>query len=357
MDKRVQLLDCTLRDGGLGLEDAKANNEAGLVFSKKDIDGVSMNLSRSNIDIVEIGSIEISDNDKRNFAIYQNLESASNEIPEPRNRNQMYAALYRGPDTPASNIPNRNESRCDALRVIIRYSELKKSLDFCKELAKKDYKVFVQPMVTARYSKDELQTVIDAANEMSAYALYFVDSYGYMTEDDVKRFFSLYDNGLSASIKIGFHAHNNMNLAFSNALAFIKQESERGIIVDSCCLGMGQGAGNLQTEIIADHLNRYHGASYDYDAVLTACEIIEKYQSGGLWGYSLTRFLPAINRTAYKYSLAFRNKYRLTFPEIHKILKGIPEEYRHRYTPENTTELLKLFGYANVIAKSDGQSP
>jgi 4-hydroxy 2-oxovalerate aldolase len=344
MNKRIYTLDCTLRDGGFGLEDALANGVSVPTFSKKDIDELSLSLSRSNIDFVELGAIEISGNDKRNMAIYRNLESISNEIPKPRNPNQMYAAFYRGPDTPVTDIPSWNESYCEALRVVLRYSELKKSLDFCTELSKKNYKVFIQPMVTARYSSEELQMIIDAANDMSAHALYFVDSYGYMAERDIERYFALFDKGLNPSIKIGFHAHNNMNLAFSNAIAFIKQESEREIIVDSCCLGMGQGAGNLQTEIITDYLNKHHGASYNYDAVLDACEVIDKYWKTSLWGYSLTRLLPAINNTAYKFSVAFREKYRLSFAEIHNILKNIPEKYRHRYTPDGAKELLKIFG-------------
>jgi 4-hydroxy 2-oxovalerate aldolase len=346
-------LDCTLRDGGFGLEDARIDNKSVPVFSKDDINNISLSLSNSKIDIIEIGSIEISINDKRNMAIYQNIESISNEIPVRNNSNQMYAALYRGPDTPVSDIPNWNKSYCEALRVILRYSELEKSLDFCRDLAKKNYRVFIQPMVTMRYSNNELQMLIDAANDISAYALYFVDSYGYMHEQDIKRFFSLYDKGLDASIKIGFHAHNNMNLAFSNALAFIKQESDREIIIDSCCLGMGQGAGNLQTEIIVDHINKHYGASYNYDAVLAACEIIENYWGTSLWGYSLTRLLPAINKTAYKFSLALRNKYKLSFGEIHNILKNIPENYRDRYTPDSTKELLILFGYSSLIQENE----
>lgn len=43
-------------------------------------------------------------------------------------------------------------------------------------------------MLTMRYSEIEIQMVIDAANAMNAYAVYFVDSYGYMHENDVIRF-------------------------------------------------------------------------------------------------------------------------------------------------------------------------
>ena len=114
-------------------------------------------------------------------------------------------------------------------------------------------------MLTMRYSEIEIQMVIDAANAMNAYAVYFVDSYGYMHENDVIRFFKRFDGSLDDSIKIGFHAHNNMNLAFANALTFIKQESDRKIIVDACIAGMGQGAGNLQTEIIIEHMIKNYG--------------------------------------------------------------------------------------------------
>lgn len=349
MDKRIYLLDCTLRDGGEALEALQAQATSDLTFSKNDMNDVTSALSRSNIDFVDIGCVEVSENDKSCMAIYQNIENISDQIPKLRNPNQTYVAHYRGPDTPLSDIPNHNISYCGVCRVVLRYSELKKSLDFGKGLSKKGYMVFLQPMVTMRYSNDELQMVIDAANDMFASALYFVDTYGYMQEKEIEYFTKLYDKNLNASIKIGFHAHNNMNLAFSNALALIKQESERGIIIDSCCLGMGQGAGNLQTEIIADHMNKYFGAHYDYEAILTACEIIDKYCTPSIWGYSLTRFLPAMNHVAYKFSIALREKYKLSFVEIHNILKNIPEEYRHRYTPASTKELLRIFGYADRI--------
>ena len=254
----------------------------------------------------------------------------------------MFSVLYRGPDTPIENIPDWNENLITGVRVILRYSELKKSLEFCKSLSKKGYKVFVQPMLTMRYSEDEIDMLIDYANDMNAYALYFVDSYGYMQKSDIERFFYRYDEKLRQNIKIGFHAHNNMNLAFSNAIAFLSIENQnRDIIVDSCITGMGQGAGNLQTEIISDHLNKYFGKNYDYGYILDACDVIEKYCEPVLWGYSVTRLLPAIHQVAYKYSVMLRAKFKFSYREINDILSNMPESLRHRYTEENLFELLR----------------
>ena len=344
MNKNISILDCTLRDGGLGLEDAYKNKLSDISFSHKDNDAIIRNLNCTNLDIIEIGSIEISDDDKTRFAIYQDVKAISAVIPAERNPKSMYVGLFRGPDTLVEDIPVRNPSMVDGLRVIIRYSELDKSLDFCQALAEKGYKVFVQPMLTMRYTEEEIDRIIRRSNEMKAYALYFVDSYGYMQAEDVQRFLRRYDEGLDPEIRIGFHAHNNMNLAYANVLSFIGSDIQRELICDSCAIGMGQGAGNLQTELIAPYLMENFGKKYNFRSILEICDIIESYSAESIWGYSVTRLLPALHKTAYKYAVSLRKHYKMSFAQIDAVLSVIPEELRHRYTPENTEKLLKLAG-------------
>ena len=343
-NNRIQILDCTLRDGGLGLEDAYNTKIADVGFTEEDKTKIALNLKDSNIDIIELGSIEVSNDNKTRFAIYHDIESVSKMIPANRKTDQMYVGLFRGPDTPLENIPDWNPDLVDGLRVIIRYSELKKSIDFCSGLASKGYKVFVQPMLTMRYTNDEILYLIKEANKMQAYALYFVDSYGYMDDKDVANLFEKYDRDLDTSIRIGFHSHNNMNLAYSNVLSFIKNSGNRKIIVDACTLGMGQGAGNLQTELIISYLNESNSNLYNFNALLDVCEIVESYCVDNLWGYSVVRLLPAIHKTAYKYSVSLRKHYKLTYRQINNILNNIPEDLKHRYTVENTEKLLQING-------------
>ncbi len=343
MSGHIQILDCTLRDGGLGLEDGFISGISDVRFDKGDRAEIAERLSEAGIDIIEIGSMELSEADKTGFAIYQNIDEASAAAPVRKRESQMFAALYRGPDTPTEDIPCWHEGLCEAVRVIIRYSELQKSLDFCAALAEKGYKVFVQPMLTMRYTDEELEHIIAAANSMHAYALYFVDSYGYMQNSDVERLFRFYDSRLDPEIRIGFHAHNNMNLAFSNVLHFISISGGRSIIIDSCAIGMGQGAGNLQTELIVGYMNNSLSGSYDMKEILKVCEIVEGYSGNSLWGYSVTRLLPALKRTAYKYALCFRNKYRLSYAEIFDLLEKMPDDMRHRYTPQGAEKLVEMF--------------
>lgn len=341
MAKNIQLLDATLRDGGQGLEDLFKSGFSDKIFTEEVKHRTIDLLGSSNVDIIEIGTMGPSADDKSKFAIYQNVEDLSKYLPEKRNPNALYAGLYIGPDTAVNDIPEWNPTLVEGVRVILRYSELKKSLEYCAALSAKGYKVFVQPMLTMRYTDDELDMLINAANNMGAYACYFVDSYGYMQPSDIKRLFDYFDERLSKDICIGFHAHNNMNLAFSNVRYLLDIETERNIIIDSCATGMGQGAGNLQTELVVPYLNGNFGKNYDYDFILDICETLDNEMiPDDLWGYSVARLLPAVYKTAYKYGLMMRNKYHLTFRQMNKVLREMPDENRMRFTPQDLEMIL-----------------
>lgn len=339
MNSNVKILDCTLRDGGLGLEDAFKNGISDIRFKKDDYMNMINHLRDSRLDIIELGSIEIISDDRTGFGIYKDVERISELMPTKCFSDQLFVGLYRGPDTPLEDIPQWHPGLVDGLRVIIRYSEMQKSLDFCAALAEKGYKVFVQPMLTMRYTDEELKTIIAMSNKMYAYALYFVDSYGYMTSDDVSRLYNFYNERLDPAIRIGFHSHNNMNMAYSNVQYFMKLAGERPIIVDACATGMGQGAGNLQTELIAFAASQM--GRYDYEEILEVCEIVEKYTDMNAWGYSVTRLLPALYKTAYKYSIVLRNKYKFTYPQINAFMKKMTPDARLRYMPETLEMLMR----------------
>lgn len=341
------LLDCTLRDGGQFLEylsRTKDNVESFLDSEKKLIPSL---LFSSGISIVEIGGISPNFESLEKFSLYNRLEDIS-KYKIKVNDNSIIAALYTDPDTPFYEIPYYCSDYVDGVRVILRYSQLQKSLDFCSELSRKGYKVFVQPMLTMRYSKEELDLIIMHSNEINAYALYFVDSFGYMQEDDVKRLFEYFNNSLNPNIKIGFHSHNNMENAFSNVKNFILMNSDRELIVDSCLLGMGQGAGNLQTEVIASYLNKNFNSNLDMSNIFEACDLIYKFKNFDLdtWGYSPFRFIPALYNCSYKYAEVMRRKYGMTLFQINDILSSIPIELKHRYSDINLKKIMFIHTHA-----------
>lgn len=341
-EKCVKLLDCTLRDGGQGLEIANREHLTNESFGDERMKACIEHLVKTDIDIIEIGYIDNNEFINHPFANFYTVEELSKFVPVNKNPNQLYIGLFTGPDTKFELIPEWNPSLVDGLRVILRYSELVKSLDYCEMLARKGYKTFVQPMLTMRYSDEELQMVIDRANEMNAYAVYFVDSFGYMYSRDVDRLFHFIDERLDPKINLGFHAHNNLNLAFSNTQRFLELAKNRNVIIDSTATGMGQGAGNLQTEIILPYLNNRFGKKYNYNELLEVCDLIEPMTATPQWGYSVSWLLPAVYDTAYKYSMVMRKKMGFSYSKINYVLQNIPSTMRHRYTKENLEIILDM---------------
>lgn len=346
MKAKLKVLDCTLRDGGQGLENLNSNGIKTEIFTNEDKIRIAELVRDSGIDIIEIGCMSVTCNNLEKFAVYHQIEDMAKFLPAKTNPNQIFTGLYIDPDTPIDMIPDATPDLVEGIRVILRYSQLQKSIDYCAALAKKGYKIFIQPMLTMRYSDDELKKLVYSANEMGAYALYFVDSFGYMHEKDVERLYHFYADELDPKIRIGFHAHNNMENAFSNAKYFIEKLMDRDCIVDSCAIGMGQGAGNLQTEVLTSYLNQKYGTHYDINNVLEVCDILEKFRPHDMetWGYSPVRLVSALNDAAYKYAVAMKLQYNMSLVEINKTLTGIPEELRHRYTSDNLKKLFELKG-------------
>lgn len=336
----ISLLDCTLRDGGFALEDAAKNKIRTENFDEEQRRNVLKKLIYSGAEIIEVGAIEKTADSKKCFNIFSSIEDISRELVFERQNEQIFAAFFRGPDIDLKDIPFWEEGLIEAPRVCLRYSELDKSLDFCEELCKKGYKVFIQPMVTVRYSNDQIRLLIDRANDMGAYALYFVDSYGSMFFENVEHFYDLYNSRLNDTIKIGFHAHNNMEMAIANIIHLLDISENRGIIIDSCVTGMGQGTGNAQTEVLMNYFNKIYKKKYSLLEIFEICEYVNAFNNNQLWGYNSTRFIPAMNNTAYKYAMALRNEYNMSNAEIYDALCEMTDDLRYRYTPENTLEFL-----------------
>uniref|UniRef100_A0A831X914 4-hydroxy-2-oxovalerate aldolase n=1 Tax=Thermorudis peleae TaxID=1382356 RepID=A0A831X914_9BACT len=100
--------------------------------------------------------------------------------------------------------------------------------------------------------------------------VYIVDSAGAMLPDDARARVRALKERLS--IQVGFHAHNNLGLAIGNTLAAIEAGADQ---VDGCLRGLGAGAGNAPTELIAAVLDRLGiNPGLDVFALMDAAEYV-----------------------------------------------------------------------------------
>lgn len=105
------------------------------------------------------------------------------------------------------------------------------------KVKEKGYKVFVQAMVSVAYTDEEFLELISRVNEIEPYAFYIVDSFGMMKRKDLTRLFYIVEHNLKPCIWIGFHSHNNLQLAYSNAQSLVDMQTNRKLIVDSSVYG------------------------------------------------------------------------------------------------------------------------
>jgi 4-hydroxy-2-oxovalerate aldolase len=88
--------------------------------------------------------------------------------------------------------------------------------------------------------------------------IYLVDSAGCMLPDEV---FEYIDRTREKVITpIGYHGHNNLSLAIANTIQAVHAGAT---YVDTCVRGMGRSAGNAQTEIVVNILQRMGLTSID----------------------------------------------------------------------------------------------
>ena len=93
-----------------------------------------------------------------------------------------------------------------------------------------------------------------------AECVYIVDSAGAMVPQDAR---TRVEALRTAVPEVGFHAHNNLGLAIGNTVAAIEAGAAR---VDGCLRGLGAGAGNAATELLAAVMDRM-GLESDLDVM------------------------------------------------------------------------------------------
>lgn len=96
--------------------------------------------------------------------------------------------------------------------------------------------------------------LVEQAKMMDSYGadcVYVVDSAGAMLPDDVRARVSALKEALS--VQVGFHAHDNLGVAIGNTIAALEEGVDQ---LDGSLRGLGAGAGNAPTELIAAVLDR-----------------------------------------------------------------------------------------------------
>ncbi len=323
----IKILDCTLRDGGY------VNNWD---FDYKSAQYIVNKLNRAHIDIVEIGFLDETVESGFEKTKFRDMQECQKVIEENAKIQSEVVAMIMLGKFPEEKILLRTDTCIDGIRVCFKKSEMKEGIALARIVSERGYNAYLQPASVTDYTDEDMACLVDLANQIELKAFYIVDTYGLMKKEDVLHYFNLIDRELKKDVIIGFHSHNNLQLSFSNAQELLKADTERKILIDSSVFGMGRGAGNLCTELIANYVNEmYRSSKYDLLPIMeTVDEYIAPLFKKYSWGYTVPYYIAAINKSHPNYATYLVDKQTIGVNAINTIIKSIPEEKKRNYDYE-----------------------
>lgn len=318
----VQITDCTIRDGGY------------LFHKNPDPDfirGVMKGLADAGIDFVETGFLQT--NVTGETLVYHNSEDVRKYMPFDTKKTR-FLGFCDNSRYSLKHLDDCSGKSFQWLRISFAQHEIEEAIEFCAGAKKKGYLVQCNPMDSISYTEKEREALIKKVNRVQPASFSIVDTFGAMDMTDLTTIFKQVDSLLDKDIRIGLHSHDNLGLscALAERMIGLAEERDRDIVIDGSLLGMGRGAGNAKTELLAAYLNRHCNGQYDLKKLL---ETIEKYIMPVLneihWGYDLPMYICGVKHAHVDNVYHLKDTYGCTAGEMFDLIDSLPIQQRTRY--------------------------
>ena len=330
MAKR-ELLDCTLRDGGYVNDWEFGHDKIVEIFKR---------LVSSGVEYIEVGFLD----DRRKFDINRTI------MPNTQAINKIFGGLNKGNSTVLAmidygtcsidHIQPCKDTFIDGIRVIFKEHLMYDALAFCKQLKDLGYIVFAQMVSVTTYTDEKLKEYSKLVNSVMPYATSMVDTYGLTEADQIYHIYSILDKYIEPKVKIGFHAHNNFQLAFANAMAFLNYDSKRNLLVDGTLYAMGKSAGNAALELLMMYMNQKYSKHYDINQVLEAIDnVIMDIYHKQYWGYNMKFYISAETKCHPNYVSYYLDKKTLSVKQIMELLESLKSEKKLLYDKDYAEQM------------------
>ncbi len=323
MKKKIALLDCTLRDG------AYIN---GSHFGTSAIKGIIKKLQEARTDIIEVGWLK--DTPHEEGSTYYHLPQDAAAYMVDRQDTVEYVAMIDWDRYDVEQLPPCDGKSIQAVRVVFPHGKHQEGIKVAERVREKGYRIFLQAANTLSYSEEDLKDLAKCVNACRPAALSVVDTFGAMFKEDLERIVRTLDAALDPAISMGLHSHNNQQLSFALTMYFVEllAKSERSAIVDASLCGMGRGAGNATTELVASYLDRKQNGNYDMDAILDAIDTyMEQFQQTYTWGYSTPYFVAGMYQCHVNNIAYLQRNHRTNARDMRNIIASLSQAERRKY--------------------------
>ena len=322
MKTKVQICDCTLRDGGY-YTDWDFDMELTKIYLK------TMNDTPA-ITHIEIGYRSKLQDEYLGEYFYcpeHILALAKQLCPKKEIAVMLNEKNTKIEDVKDLLAPYKNY--IDVIRTAVAPANLMRAVKLAEVLKKTGFKVAFNLMYMSKWIRDN--SFLDQLKCLDGKVdyVYMVDSFGGVYPEDVKE--ALRNIKRRINLPVGFHGHNNMELALANTLTAIENGCD---IVDSTITGMGRGAGNLRTELLLTCLNSKNIAAVDYNKFYPILNEFEKLQKKFSWGTSLPYMISGAYSLPQKDVMSWISKKRYTTDSIINALQNRKNNLEDNFTAQ-----------------------
>ncbi len=307
----IKVLDATIRDGGL------CNN---FEFTDEFVTELYKTNIKSGVDYMEFGyraSKKMFDPEKFGkwkFCAEEDIRSIVGDNISDMKISVM-ADVGRC-DFKEDFIP-KSESVIDMVRVACYIHQIPAAVEMVEHFHNLGYETTCNIMAVSQANTDQVAEALEMLGNSSVDVIYLVDSYGSLYPETAEELAKKYlEAGEKYGKAIGFHAHNNQNLAFANT---IETMSYGVSYLDATAMGMGRGAGNCAMELLLGFLKN---PKYNLYSLLTFIEnyMVPLKESGIAWGYDIQYMLTGQLNRHPREAMAFTAENRRDYCEFYKSL-------------------------------------
>jgi 4-hydroxy 2-oxovalerate aldolase len=292
--EQIRVLDCTIRDGGL-------INKHG--FSLDFVRNVYRAISKAGVDYIELGY-------KNSKKLFSDSEFGPwkfcddeqiQKVVDGIESNAKISVMVDVGRVDLDDVKPAKESPVDMIRVACYVKDIDKAIYMVNCFADKGYETTFNIMAVSRDQGPEFdQAIQQIENESKADVVYIVDSFGALYQEPVEDLV----NRCKAVLKnkeIGFHGHNNQQLAFGNTIEAIIHNAN---FLDATIYGIGRAAGNCPIELLLGFLKN---PKFDIRPIL---DIISKefipLRGKMEWGYVIPYAIAGMLNDHPKAAMEFR---------------------------------------------------
>lgn len=270
--RRIKVLDCTIRDGGI------CNDWA---FSKDQVRNTFNSLVEAGIDYMEIGyktAEGLFDPSKVGPWKFSKEDDLREVVEEGKIRLATMVDIGR---IDLAALQPASDSVVDVIRIATYAHQMDDALRILDRALEQGYETFMNVMAVSTLEPKEVDTFLNRLAASGVHNVALVDSFGALFPYHVRYLVRKYMNYLGEGIKVGVHFHNNQQQAFANSIVAIDEGVD---VVDATIHGMGRGAGNCPLELLLFYLDN---PRYKVEPILDLVDEFAELRDELRWGYHL----------------------------------------------------------------------